>query len=131
MRALLPYALIVALVGVFVGQHYAGAATIETNTVESTRFTRTCIHATGAAEVVTATAAASDASISLIPNTRYTMVCRENAWVRWGTTAPTAASGDFFMPANVLWTFQTSDTLLFAAARNVTSDGSCYLLECR
>ena len=99
----------------------------------SLNMSRACVYATGAAEEVTATAAASDASAQLNDESTFMINCDNEVWIRWGATAPTAASGDFKLEANTILFFGTGgkNDIRFVAARNVASDGSCWVLECQ
>lgn len=98
---------------------------------------RACIPVAGTAQEVTSTAGASDTSTELNPSSLYMLVCDEDAYVEWGTTSAgtVAASGNFILYRKVMMYFATgktnTDDANFFAARNVTTDGSCWLLECR
>jgi hypothetical protein len=94
---------------------------------------RPCIYAAGAAQEVTSLAATSDSSTVLEVPGAYMITCDEEAYVRFGATAPTAVSGDFIFRKDVTYFFGTGGDagIAYVAARNVTTNGSCWLLECR
>jgi len=109
----------------------ARAQTYPYSTQQAGNAGRDCVFKAGAAQEVTATAAASDASTQLIANTRYVVTCDQAVYARWGATAPTAAAGDLKIPASTLFRFATNDSIRYMAARDVAVDGSCWLLECQ
>lgn len=91
-----------------------------------------CTPRPAGAEEVTSTAAASDTSSELQPNMIYWLKCDTAAYIDTSNSATcTAASGDFKLPADVLFPFLTTRATRYMCARNVTVDGSCWLWECR
>ncbi len=94
---------------------------------------RAPIYAAGAAQEITCTTAASDASTALEVPANYWLYCPQTAWVRWGATAPTAATGDFIIAAGTYFPFGTGGDagIAYVAAKNVSVSGSCLLIEAR
>lgn len=90
-----------------------------------------CTPVAGAAEEITATTGASDASAALTQLKVYYMKCDTEAYVRWGSTAPTAAAGDFKLPADTVLPFATTVATRYVAAKSVSVSGSCWIIACQ
>jgi len=108
----------------------SSAAVVKYNPQEAANRNRAPVPVIGAAEEVTATAAASDAATLLNGDSMYLLTCDTQAYVRWCANATcTAAAGDFKLAADTLFVFATTDTLRGFAAKSVAVNGSCWLLE--
>lgn len=114
-----------------VGVQIASAQTTQMGQREATNEARDCLFKVGAAEEITSTTGASDSSAALTKNSRYLVKCDSEGYVRWGTSAATAASGDFKLPQDTVLPFRTNDTVIYFAARSVSVSGSCWVLECQ
>jgi hypothetical protein len=92
---------------------------------------RAPIYAAGAAQELTCTTSASDASAALEIPSNYWLYCPQEVYVRWGETAPTAAAGDFIIAAGTYFPFSTGHDINYVAVKNVSVSGSCWLIEAR
>jgi hypothetical protein len=94
---------------------------------------RAPIYAAGAAEEITSTTSASDASAELEQPANYWLYCPQDSYCRWGATAPTAAAGDFIITARTYWPFATggSAPIKYVACKNVSVSASCWIIEAR
>lgn len=99
---------------------------------QSANFTRPCTPKPAGTEEVTSTAGASDTSSALTVGVVYYMKCDTAAYVDTSTTSScTAASGDMKLPADTILPILTTANVRYLCARNVTSDGSCWITECQ
>ena len=108
----------------------AYATQFRTNVEESSRWTRACVFAAGAATTLNCSNVADADSGALTANTRYVLTCTDATYVRFGAAAVTAAAGDMIVPYGAWLEFATSDSIRHLSVLNVNSDAACYLLEC-
>ncbi len=110
----------------------AVATQYRTSVDESSRATRACVYATGAATPIDCSNAVSASSAVLTRGTRYNIMCTDDSYLRWGATAPTAAAGDMILYEGQWLEFLTAtDAATYVACKNVTLDKACYYVECR
>lgn len=106
------------------------ATQYKTSVDESSRWTRACVFAAGAATTLDCSNVADADSGALTANTRYVLTCTDSTYVRFGSTAVTAAAGDMIVPNGTWLEFATSDSIRHLSVLNVNINAACYLLEC-
>jgi hypothetical protein len=106
------------------------ATQYRTSVEESSRWTRACVFAAGAATTLNCSNVADADSGALTANTRYVLTCTDATYVRFGSAAVTAASGDMIVPSGAWLEFATTDSIKHLSVKNVNIDAACYLLEC-
>ncbi|MEM6533919.1 MAG: hypothetical protein AAF654_14960 [Myxococcota bacterium] len=125
-----------AVVGVVV-LALAGLVSAQVENLDERRasnLTRACIPAIGDVAVTLAATTATDAdSGALGLGSVYMLQCDTDAWIRWGSSAVTAAADDWKQPAGVVSYFATGAAGRKAnhvSALSVSADGDCRLMQC-
>lgn len=69
--------------------------------------------------------ASAAVDVDMVPGKRYVIVSTTNAWIKFGSAAPTAAagSGNHYIVANVPYVVQSNGVHLKMAAIRDTADG--------
>lgn len=116
---------------VAIGSVWAYGAQIKHVERISNDMARPPIPATGAATTIDCSAAASASSAALTVDTCYMISCTDDSYLRWGTSAPTAAAGDMILGSGDWLEFCTPSTDFYVACKNVNNDKACYYLEAR
>lgn len=99
---------------------------------EAANLTRAGFPKIGAATITLAATTSLDADSGALQfNAVYMLRCDTDAWIRWGASAVTAASGDWKVGAGEVYYFATggSQALVHVSALSVSANGSCRLIE--
>jgi hypothetical protein len=105
------------------------AGTVEYPETRALNMRRACIPSS-AAVTVDCSAAASASSAELTQDSRVEIMCTDDSYLDFGSSAPTAASGDMILPSLAWYEFTTSSAVRYVACRNVNSDMACYYHIC-
>jgi hypothetical protein len=110
---------------------YVGAIPNTSPALSLREFTRACVPAIGAATTIDCSNTTSVSSAILTQDSRYLLFCSDASYLRWGTTAPTAAAGDMIVPSGTWLDFATDAETRYVACKNVNSDAACYYIHCK